>query len=70
MTIYDLAFEEDHSDIYNLLSSPSIMVDPAHDTLTSGKRKEVFTAPFVSSTEKLFLQRIKSVLHVTSREVV
>ncbi|KAG4071565.1 hypothetical protein HA402_011719 [Bradysia odoriphaga] len=35
MTIYDLAFEEDHSDIYNLLSSPSVMVDPAHDTLTS-----------------------------------
>ncbi|KAJ6640882.1 Circadian locomoter output cycles protein kaput [Pseudolycoriella hygida] len=34
MTIYDLAFEEDHSNIYNLLLSPTIIVDPAHDALT------------------------------------
>lgn len=36
MTIYDLAFDEDHSDIYNMLLNPSITVDPTHDTLTSG----------------------------------
>lgn len=42
MTIYDLAFEDDHSDIYNLLLSPTIVVDPAHDTLNSGKMYFVF----------------------------
>lgn len=67
MTIYDLAFEEDHSDIYNLLLSPSVMVDPAHDTLTSGDLFHVFSFDLFYN---LNLQRIKSVLHVISREVV
>lgn len=28
MTIYDLAYEEDHSELYNLLSNPSDVIDP------------------------------------------
>lgn len=70
MTIYDLAYDEDHSDIYNLLLSPSIMVDPANDTLTSGNTYSCIGYYIDTVILKLTLQRIKSVLHVISREVV
>lgn len=35
MTIYDLAYEEDHSDLYNLLSNPSTVIDPKQNNLST-----------------------------------
>lgn len=37
MTIYDLAYEEDHTELYNLLLNPPSIVDPVQDSLTNGK---------------------------------
>lgn len=37
MTIYDLVFEEDHSELYNLLSNPSTIIDPVKNDLSKGK---------------------------------
>lgn len=34
MTIYDLAYEEDHSDLYNVLSNPSVVIDPTRTDLS------------------------------------
>lgn len=34
MTIYDLAYEEDHSELYNLLSNPSVVIDPMRADLS------------------------------------
>lgn len=35
MSIYDLAYEKDHSDLYNLLSNPPFIVDPIQDSITN-----------------------------------
>lgn len=35
MSIYDLAFEDDHSDLYNLLLNPPSIVDPVQDSITN-----------------------------------
>lgn len=37
MTIYDLAYEEDHSELYNLLLNPIAVVDPTKNDLNKGK---------------------------------
>lgn len=37
MTIYDLAFEDDHTELYSLLSNPSAVVDPVKNYLSKGK---------------------------------
>lgn len=34
MTIYDLAYDEDHSELYNLLSNPSAVIDPMRTDLS------------------------------------
>lgn len=36
MTIYDLAYEEDHSELYNMLLNPIAVVDPTKNDLNKG----------------------------------
>lgn len=35
MTIYDLAYEEDHSELYNVLSNPTVVIDPARTDMAT-----------------------------------
>lgn len=37
MSIYDLVYEKEHPDIYNLLSKPTTIIDPMKTDLTVGK---------------------------------
>lgn len=34
MTIYDLAYDEDHSELYNVLLNPAAITDPLQNNLT------------------------------------
>lgn len=36
MSIYDLVYEEDHSELYNLLLNPINVVEPLQNVLTTG----------------------------------
>lgn len=37
MTIYDMVYDEDHGDIYNMLMNPAMIVDPMQNEITPGK---------------------------------
>lgn len=37
MTIYDITYEEDHTDLYNVLANPAAIIDPVNYDLTDGK---------------------------------
>lgn len=37
-TIYDLAYEEDHTELYNLLLNPTQIVDPSETSLSEEKK--------------------------------
>lgn len=37
MTIYDIVYEDEHSELYNILVNPSAIIDPVSDVLTDGK---------------------------------
>lgn len=64
MTIYDLAFEEDHTELYSLLSNPSTVVDPVKNYLSKGKVTPKRTLRKLITTIYLdfsfIIQRIKS----------
>lgn len=36
MTIYDIAYEDEHSELYNILVNPLAIIDPVTDILTDG----------------------------------
>lgn len=36
MTIYDMVYDEDHADIYNMLMNPTVVVDSIQNEITPG----------------------------------
>jgi circadian locomoter output cycle kaput protein len=39
MTIYDMVYEEDQSDIYSILLNPIVVADPLQNGITPGQLK-------------------------------
>lgn len=67
MTVYDMVYEEDQSDIYNILLNPNVVVDPLQNGILPGIKVYSFT--FMSVISRSFLTVLVIMIHKNDRRI-
>lgn len=59
MTIYDITYEDDHTELYNILVNPALIIDPVNNDLTDGMYTELKIFLQNNVINKFFLYNFK-----------